>query len=293
MSYDQPDDIVQAWRESAPYWEKHGHLIRAMFHPITEAMIEEAAVREGDSVLDVAGGIGEPSLTIASLVGPLGRVTATDIAAEMVDAAEREARRRGLTNIAFLQCAADALPFESDSFHVTVSRLGAMFFFDPPTGISEMLRVTRSGGAVSLVVWSRRELNPFFSVVAEVVSRYIEVPREDPDAPGAFRFAQPGKLARILEQVGAAGVRERALEFRIEAPLSFEEFWPMRVEMSDTLRGKLRGLPEDQLRQIEQDVRELTREYFSDGRMSFPAAAIIVTALKPEAKPRMDTEEHR
>ena len=67
----------------------------------------------------------------------------------------------------------------------------------------------------------------------------------------------------------------------------------MRVEMSDTLRGKLRGLPEDQLRQIEQDVRELTREYFSDGRMSFPAAAIIVTALKPEAKPRMDTEEHR
>ena len=63
-------EILQEWRESAPYWEMHASTIRAMFAPLTAAFIKDAGIVKGQSVLDVAGGAGEPSLSIAETVGP-------------------------------------------------------------------------------------------------------------------------------------------------------------------------------------------------------------------------------
>lgn len=281
MSENEMNDTLREWSESAAHWQLHSATIRTMFAPITSALVEEAGITEGHSVLDVAGGPGEPSLTISEIVGKTGSVTCTDAVAEMVAAAESEARRRGLTNIRFRQCRADSLPFDACTFDVTVSRLGAMFFPDPLAALREMLRVTRSGGALSLVVWDRSELNPFFYVVSNVISRYVDMPPADPDAPGAFRFAEAGKLARILTNAGVTDVRERTLVFHIEAPVSREDFWEMRSGTSGTLREKLATLPSDQARQVALDVQEDVREFFPSDQMSFPAQMIIVTGRKP------------
>jgi len=277
----QDSKTLQEWRETAPYWKKHSATIRKMFAPLTEALIEEAGIREGHSVLDVAGGAGEPSLKIAETVGPSGSVMCTDAVGEMVAAAEAEAHRRGLTNIKFQQCAADSLPFDSNSFDVVISRLGVMFFPDPLAGLREMVRVTKPGGALSLAVWHRNELNPFTRIVTEVVSRYVETPPTDPDAPGAFRFAELGKLASVLKAAGANNLRERVLDFLIEAPIGPEEFWVMRSETSDTLRNKLARLSPEQLSRVEHEVHEAVRDFFPNTQMSFPAQMIIVTGRKP------------
>ena len=193
---------LQEWRVTAPFWRKHSATIRTMFAPLTEALIRDAGIGAGQTVLDVAGGAGEPSLTIAERVGPKGAVTCTDAVAEMVAAAESEAQRRGLTNITFRQCVADSLPFDSNSFDAVVSRLGVMFFPDPLAALHEMLRVAKPGGRLALAVWHQNELNPFTHIVTEVMSRYVESPPADPDAPNAFRFAEPGKLASIFELAG-------------------------------------------------------------------------------------------
>src|SRR5437870_11408745 len=95
----------------------------------------------------------------------------------------------------------------------------------PLAALREILRVTRPGGALALAVWQQSEHNPFLHVVTEVMSRYVEAPAADPDAPGAFRFAEPGKLASILIEVGAVDVRDRLLIFQIEAPISPDQFW--------------------------------------------------------------------
>src|SRR5215204_3807469 len=105
------DNPLQVWQESAKYWTKHSHMIHKMFAPLTRALIDRAGIGQGQTVLDVAGGAGEPSLTIAETVGPEGSVTCTDGVADMVEAARAEAHRRGVTNIQFRQCAADSLPF--------------------------------------------------------------------------------------------------------------------------------------------------------------------------------------
>jgi len=277
----QTDEVLREWRESAFYWRKHAGTIRIMFGPVTQALIEDAELIDGNTVLDVACGAGEPSLTIAEIVGPTGSVTCTDVAPEMVAAAESEAQRRGLKNVAFRQCAGDALPFGNNSFDVVVYRLGIMFFPDPLAGLREMLRVAKSKGALALAVWGKSELNPFSYVITNVVARYCEAQRADPGSPGAFRFEEPGSLARILGQAGAVDVKERVLKFNIAAPISPAEFWEMRSKTSGTLREKLAMLSPAQANSLAQEAQEAVREYFPNNQMSIPAQMIIVTARKP------------
>jgi SAM-dependent methyltransferase len=277
-------DLLREWRESAPYWDKYRDIIRAMFMPLTHALIEDARIVKGRTVLDVAGGSGEPSLTIAETVGPSGSVTCTDFAAEMVEVAKAAAARRGITNVTFRQCSADSLPFADNTFDVAVSRLGAMFFPDPLAGLSEMLRVVKPGGSVGLVVWGAAELNPFFSVTSEVVSRYVEpAPEEAPiddTGPGAFRFAESGKLAGLLKDAGAVEVRERILKSEVAAPVALEDYWEMRSEISDTLRSKLASLSDEQRAQVAKEVQHAAAPFFPNNQMKFPSETLIVTGQK-------------
>src|ERR1044071_1712500 len=84
--------VLQQWRDCAPYWAKHADIVRAMFAPITRALIEAGGISEGQVVLDVAGGAGEPSITIATTVGASGLVFFTDAVTGMVTTARSEAR---------------------------------------------------------------------------------------------------------------------------------------------------------------------------------------------------------
>lgn len=274
------NNLLREWSESAKAWHEHSATIRMMFAPVTTALIETARISAGQSVLDVAGGPGEPSLTIAEVVGPTGAVTYTDAVAEMVAAAEEEGKRRGLSNISFQQSVAESLPFADDSFDATVSRLGVMLFSDPAAALREMLRVTKPQGSLCFVVWGSNERNPFTSSITKVISRYVDTPPEDADAPGAFRFAEPGKLARLLTQAGATDVQERELNFHIAAPVSIEQFWEMRSTMSGTLRDKLATLPPEKAQQVALEVQEAVREFFPNNKMNFPAHMLIVSGRK-------------
>ena len=280
MNPEEQNKVLQAWQTSAPYWDKYRAPITQMFAPITTGLIEEARIGVGRKVLDIGGGSGEPSLTISGIVGPTGSVMFTDPAAGMVESAQAEAGRRGLTNIQFRQCSADELPFPDKTFDLAVGRLSAMFFVDPVGGIREALRVVRNDACVSFAVWGPEEANPFFSTIHDVFDRFVESPTEDPDAPDAFRFAAPGKLAGILKNAGAEIIIERQLDFQIEAAMSFKQFWRLRTEMSDTLRTKMAGLPPAQLPTIKQTVADAAGRYFETGTMSFPAEALIVSGRK-------------
>jgi len=278
----ETDKVLCEWRESAFYWQKHANTIRTMFGPVTQALIDDADIVEGEAVLDVACGVGEPSLTIAERVGRTGSVTATDVVPEMVAAARSEAQRRGLTNVTFKQCSAQSLPFETHSFDAVVCRLGAMFFPDPVGALREMLRVTKHEGVLSLAVWGKSEVNPFSYAITNVVGRYFEVAAgADPNAPGAFRFAESGSMTRILAEDGAADIEERVLQFNIVAPISLEQFWEMRSETSGTLREKLATLPTSQAGLLAEEAKQAVSEYFSTSGMSIPAQMIIATAHKP------------
>jgi ubiquinone/menaquinone biosynthesis C-methylase UbiE len=280
MMREEQNEALDAWQASARYWDKYRVLIAQMFAPLTSGLVEETRIAIGQDVLDIGGGSGEPSLTISCIVGPTGSVMHTDPVAGMVETARAEAGRKHLTNIRFTQCSADNLPFADCTFDAVVGRLSAMFFVDPATAVREALRVIVENGYVSFVVWGLKEANPFFSTVTDVIDRFVEAPQENPDAPEAFRFAAPNKLARILKNAGAKNVTEHQLNFQIEAPISFEQFWQLRTEMSGTLRKKIAQLAAAQLPAIKQAAADAARRYFVSGTMNFPAEALIVSGRK-------------
>jgi SAM-dependent methyltransferase len=248
-----------------------------MFEPVTQALVGDALIGPGCTVLDVATGPGEPALAMVAVVGPAGKVFGTDPIPEMVAAARRATERAGIGNAQFEVAFADRLPYADDSFDAVVSRFGVMFFPSPAEGVREMRRVVRPGGKLALAVWHSADRNPFFSALQQVIDRYIDSPAAAPDAPGAFRFAKPGALLHLLREAGVGDASERLFRFRIEAALSAEEFLDLRFGMSDTLREKAAMLSSEQANDMRQQPLEALRQYSTGGGMNFPAEVIIVS----------------
>ncbi len=277
----QPDqEIISRWTGSAPFWDKHREMIRHMFAPVTNALVEEAQVRGGQSVLDIATGPGEPALSVVSLVGAQGKVCGIDPIPEMIAGARREASRLELKNVQFEVAFADHLPFPDNFFDAVVSRFGVMFFPSPIDAVREILRVLKPGGRLVFAAWHFAARNPFHCSLSRVVDRYVEPPVLEPDALDAFRFAAPGKLLEILKQAGVAAPTERIVQFTIDAPLPVEDFWKLRLEMSEKLRERVSALSEGQLTELKRQALESVGEYSTQHGLSFPAEVLIVSGAK-------------
>lgn len=267
--------------DTAAYWEKHRATIRGMFHPVTEALIDEARIGPGDAVLDVATGSGEPALSIAEVIQPAGLVVGIDPLPGMIAAAERAATDRHFSgNARFEVASADRVPFEADRFDAVVSRFGIMFFPSPVECVRELLRVLKPNRPIAFAVWGYLERNPFHHVLAHVVDRYFPRDPLPPDAPDPFRFAEPGKLLSVLNAAGAAQTSERLLQFNIEVPFAGEDFWALRLDMAEKLRTKLSSLSAEKVAEIRREFFENLASYSAGSGVSFPAEVLIVSATK-------------
>jgi len=274
-------DVINKWTSAAQYWEKHRAAVKHMFAPVTQGLVEVAQIDRGHSVLDIATGPGDPALSVAGLLGPEGKVMGIDPIPEMVAAARRAASHLGFSNAQFEVAFADHLPFPANTFDAIISRFGAMFFPSPVEAVRQMLRVLKPRRKLALAVWHSADTNPFFNTVSQVIDRYVESPPPAPDAPDAFRFATPGKLRDILADAGVMAPTERLLQFNIQAPVSKEEFWILRTELSEKMREKIAHLSSDQLTEAKHQVLEAFRPYSTATGMSFPAQVLIVGGTTP------------
>jgi ubiquinone/menaquinone biosynthesis C-methylase UbiE len=282
----QPEqEVINRWSGSAPFWEKHHEIIRQMFAPITQALVEDAQIGSQQVVLDIATGPGEPALSVAPLVGPEGKVFGIDPIPEMVAAARRAADRLEVRNVQFDVAFADHLLFPAGTFDAVISRFGVMFFPSPVDAVREMLRVLKPGRKLALAVWHFAERNPFHYSLSRVIDRYVDSPPPAPDALDAFRFASLGKLRKVLDEAGAIALSERLLQFTIRAPISVEDFWTLRLEMSEKLREKIAAISKGQMTEVSRQALGSLREYSKDREMSFPAEVLIVSGAKYKHHP--------
>src|SRR6185369_3185565 len=101
-------------------------------------MVEAASLQGQERVLDVACGAGHTALAFAPHVQ---QVIASDFTESMLVQVQRLAAEQGLTNIETRYADAEALPFESRTFDVVVSRSGAHHWPHPVAALREAARV--------------------------------------------------------------------------------------------------------------------------------------------------------
>jgi ubiquinone/menaquinone biosynthesis C-methylase UbiE len=276
------EEIVKRWSVSAPFWEKYHAVIRQMFAPITQALVEDAEIGPRHTVLDVATGSGEPALSLSPLVGSEGAVFGVDPIPDMIAGARRSADRLKLKNIKFDIAFADHLPFPDRTFDAVVSRFGIMFFPSPVDGVREILRVLKPEAKFAIAVWSCSENNPFHFTLSRIMDRFVPVAPPAAGAPDMFLFAQSGKLVEILKNAGTSTPVERIFHFNIEASLSPEAFWALRCEMSETLRERLTSLSASQRAEVGRLAIESIRNYSTPSGISFPAEVLIASGTKSQ-----------
>src|SRR5678810_388875 len=73
-----------------------------------------------------------------------------------------------------------------------------MFCADPVKAVAEIRRVLKPGGRYAVVVWDEPAKSPYIALLSRAAGPVLNAPPPPPDSPGAFRFAQPGALERLV-----------------------------------------------------------------------------------------------
>jgi SAM-dependent methyltransferase len=264
-------DTVTAWAR----WHTK---ITAQQVNMREALLAHARLEPGMSVLDLACGTGDPALEIARRVGPDGRVTATDLSAQMLDVCRKNASAAGLANMDFAVADAEDIPFAPTTFQRVTSRLGAMYFVDVQRAFAEIKRVLAPGGIVALQVWGPPEESPYFSNAVGPFMRRLTPPPPPPDAPTPLRFAAPGKLVDALTAAGFQGVREERRSIVLPWPGPPDELWNHIYEIAIPLRALFDGLPDDERAAARAEAIQGFATYYDGKTVNVPASIVTVSA---------------
>ncbi|SDI62329.1 class I SAM-dependent methyltransferase [Paraburkholderia phenazinium] len=205
----------QTWNALAQAWEHWGDAFERGASYVSRALIDSAALKAGDHVLDVATGLGEPALSIAAQVGRNGHVTGIDISEEMIAVARR--RLGTVTNVSFV--AADAEHFVPDSrYQVVTSRFGLMFMPNRQACLLRLRDAMTPGGRLVFSTWSTPDKVPMISLAVGFFVRELDLPPPPPGKPNPFCMADE---RAVLAELDAAGFGQARCE-RIVAPFMFE-----------------------------------------------------------------------
>lgn len=117
--------------------------------------IQLANVRNGDQILDLAGGTGDLTILFEKRVGKEGQVVLADINSEMLRNGRDRLIDRGLIgNIRYAQVNAEYLPFEDNSFDCVCIAFGLRNVTDKNAALRSMHRVLKPGGRVIVLEFS-------------------------------------------------------------------------------------------------------------------------------------------
>ena len=271
------------WDAVAPAWGEHAEYADARGADVGERMLELAALRPGDRVLELASGTGGLGFAAAARVAPDGTVVVSDVAAAMTTIAAARAEARGLQNVTARVLDLEAIDEPDESYGTVLCREGLMFALDPVRATGEIVRVLRPGGRFVAAVWGPREENPWLGVVLDAASAQLGRPVPPPGTPGPFSLSDSARLAEVLAAGGLADVAIEARAVPLQAG-SFDEWWTRTSALAGPLAAVLPSLGEDGQRELRERARVGAQAFETSGRLEFPGVSLVATGRRPASR---------
>jgi len=220
----------------------------------------------GEKILDVGCGTGSMSFALAER-GDHESIVGIDVSDGFVAYAKSQNRD---DRTQFEVGDATSLPYDDGHFDRAVSQLVLQFLPDPFPAVEEISRVVRPGGTVTACVWDSFGGLPHIRVLWDSASA-LGLDRER----SLLRpLSTQGELEAMWRRAGLASVQEDIITTRFLYD-DFNDYWSSFLHGDGPPTQMLRTLDNDQISQLEQQVRHVFLSGKPDGRRSFFAVALI------------------
>jgi SAM-dependent methyltransferase len=262
----QPDQEPQRW-------DDHVRVYEEVFEPFTlefaHAAIARLGLARGRSVLDVGAGSGGAALAMAQLGL---RVSAIDASAGMVERILARAAELALP-IDARAMDGQALQFDDATFDAALSVLGIILFPNAELGLSEMRRVVRPGGRVSVVTWTQPQN---YELAAELRAAIAVVLPDQPPAPlpAQLRYREERDFCSLFRSQGLEPEIATATA-RLTVPSA--RWLSRRLEFAPGMAAAMAGLA-DQALAVQQRLVQNLETRLGGGPISLSGVAFIGTA---------------
>lgn len=215
--------IRRMFGQIAPWYDFLNHLLSLnvdkRWRDRTARLVPPGPASAGP-VLDLCTGTGDLALTYDREAHGALTIVGADFAHEMLVRAAQKADKAGASDrVKFVECDAQALPFADDTFQLVTVSFGLRNVTDPDKGLREMVRVTKPGGRVAVLEFSRprnRVLGRlylwYFRYLLPLVGQLIARNRES-----AYRYL-PASVLRfpdyeaLADRMRAAGLTDVTFE---------------------------------------------------------------------------------
>jgi ubiquinone/menaquinone biosynthesis C-methylase UbiE len=241
-------------------------------------MIDAAALRPGQRVLDLAAGPGDVGFMAAKLIEPGGELICSDQSEAMLELARARGSELGLTNVSYRVLGGEWIDLELASVDVVLCRWGYMLMVDAPAALRETRRVLRSGGRVSLAVWDAAEHNPWLAIpLAVLTERGLISPPEEGSA-GTFALGDAALLRSMLEDAGFTQITVDAVAISRAAP-EFDSWWATHLDLSVSTRTAFEQADEEQTEAIEAELAARLASFTTAaGALAVPGRTLVAVA---------------
>src|SRR6059036_2934040 len=142
------DRIRDEWEAVATGWRRWEPLFQSFTWPLALRMTAVAQIGDGQRVLDLGCGIGDPTLQVAVLVGPHGRVLGVDLAEDMIATAKERAVALGLAHFDFRAADVTTLDLPPGTFDAVLGRWSVIYMREVATTLARVRKALVPGGRI-------------------------------------------------------------------------------------------------------------------------------------------------
>jgi ubiquinone/menaquinone biosynthesis C-methylase UbiE len=198
--------IDQFSKQAVPFSKKvPAHSNESAFNLV----IDTVGIDKSDNVLDVACG---PGMLTCAMAQKARHVTGIDLVPAMIEQARLLQSEKKLSNLDWKTGDVMQLPFGDQSFSAVITRFSFHHFLDPESVLTEMVRVARSKGKISVV--------DVFATSPEHSELHDRMEKLRDDSH--VKVLSLAQLNDMAEKVGLVGVKNEfyRLEIELEQQLS-------------------------------------------------------------------------